>query len=148
MKILASTRVVGQALRLPIHKRGRRSVCPTIVFIAIAFCANAATPIVPINIGIAKAQVPTWSQDDLNFFLHGSMGTEVVPEVVLRAFIRTYPDLFPTQDLSHLGLIPDSEFGWPIGFSRNKEVKHLGGMSAIGINCASCHFVQMTSAST
>jgi hypothetical protein len=45
-------------------------------------------------------------------------------------------------------LILDSEFGWPIGFSRNKEVKHLGGMPAIGINCASCHFVQMTSAST
>ena len=76
------------------------------------------------------------------------MGTEVVPEVVLRAFIRTYPDLFLTQDLSYLGLIPDSEFGWPIDFSRNREVKHLGGMSALGINCASCHFVQITSAST
>ena len=49
------------------------------------------------------------------------MSTEVVPETVLRAFIRTYPDLFPSQDLSHLGLIPDPEFGWPIGFSR-KEV--------------------------
>ncbi|PYK42549.1 MAG: hypothetical protein DME46_10095 [Verrucomicrobia bacterium] len=60
----------------------------------------------------------TWSADDLNFFLHGSMGTEVVPEPVLRAFITTYPDLFPTSELSHLGLIPDNEFGWPIGFSR------------------------------
>jgi hypothetical protein len=93
-------------------------------------------------------QVPTWSKDDLDFFLHGSMSTEVVPEAVLRAFIRAYPDLFPSPDLSHLGLIPDPEFGWPIGFSRKKEVKHLGGQSAVGINCASCHFVQMTSAST
>src|ERR1700737_1691963 len=51
------------------------------------------------------AQVPTWSQDDLNFFLHGSMSTEVVPEPVLRAFIKAYPDLFPTNDLTHLVLI-------------------------------------------
>ena len=61
------------------------------------------------------AQVPTWSQDDLKFFLHGSMSTEVIPETVLRAFIKTYPELFPAGDLSHLGLIPDAEFGWPIG---------------------------------
>src|SRR4051812_41846319 len=53
------------------------------------------------------AQVPTWSRQDLNFFLHGSMSTEVVPEAVLKSFIRIYPDLFPTADLSHFGLIPD-----------------------------------------
>lgn len=93
-------------------------------------------------------QVPTWSQDDLDFFLHGSMSTEVVPETVLRAFIKTYPDLFPTADLTHLGLIPDPEFGWPIGFSRKQEVKHLGGLSAVGINCASCHVAQLTSSSS
>src|SRR3954465_687867 len=86
----------------------------------------------------AKAQVPTWSRDDMDFFLHGSMSTEVVPENVFRAFIKAYPDLFPTKDLTHLGLIPDGEFGWPIGLSR-KNVKHLGGLSALGINCASCH---------
>ncbi len=92
-------------------------------------------------------QVPSWSKDDLNFFLHGSMSTEVVPEAVLRAFIKTYPDLFPTGDLSHLGLIPDPDFGWPIGISRKVEVKHLGGLPAIGINCASCHVAQITSTS-
>src|SRR3984893_11080091 len=92
-------------------------------------------------------QVPTWSQDDLNFFLHGSMSTEVIPERVLRAFIKTYPDLFPTNDLSHLGLIADPRFGWPIGFSRKNEVKHLGGLPAVGINCASCHVAQITSTS-
>ena len=54
------------------------------------------------------------------------MGTEVVPEVVLGAFIRIYPDLFPSRDLSHLGLIPDPAFGWPVGFSR-RPVGHLGG---------------------
>lgn len=89
-------------------------------------------------------QAPTWSRDDMNFFLHGSMSTEVVPEAVLRAFIRTYPDLFPTSDMSHLGLIPDPEFGWPIGFSR-RPVPHLGGLPAVGINCASCHVAQITS---
>ncbi|HEV2840770.1 MAG TPA: hypothetical protein VGW39_05540 [Chthoniobacterales bacterium] len=97
--------------------------------------------------GIDTAQVPGWSSEDLNFFLHGSMSTEVVPERVLRAFIKTYPDLFPSQDLSHLGLVPDPDFGWPIGFSR-KEVKHLGGLPAVGINCASCHFVQITSSAS
>jgi len=93
------------------------------------------------------AQVPTWSQDDLDFFLHGSMSTEVIPERVLRAFIKTYPDLFPTENLTHLGLIPDPDFGWPIGFSRKNLVKHLGGLSAVGINCASCHVAQITAGS-
>ena len=92
-----------------------------------------------------RAQVPTWSQDDLAFFLHGSMGTEVFPEAVLRAFIKTYPELFPTADLSHLGLIPDSDFGWPIGFSRKGAVRHLGDLPSVGINCASCHVARITS---
>ena len=74
---------------------------------------------------IDKEQVPSWSDQDMDFFLHGSMSTEVIPETVLHAFIKTYPDLFPTQNLGHLGLIPDPEFGWPIGFSRTR-VKHLG----------------------
>ena len=92
---------------------------------------------------IQTTQVPTWSQQDLDFFLHGSMSTEIVPETVLRAFIKTYPDLFPKDDLSNLGLIPDPKFGWPIGLSR-KEVSHLGGLSAVGINCASCHVGEIT----
>lgn len=92
---------------------------------------------------IDKSQVPTWSIDDLKFFLHGSMGTEVVPESVLRAFIRTYPELFPAADLTDLGLIPDNEFGWPVGSSR-RPVKHLGNLSAVGINCASCHVTEIT----
>jgi hypothetical protein len=99
------------------------------------------------SLGIDTAQVPKWSSEDLNFFLHGSMSTEVVPEAVLRAFIKTYPDLFPSPDLAYLGLVPDSDFGWPVGFSR-KEVKHLGGMPSLGINCASCHFVQITSSAS
>jgi hypothetical protein len=97
-------------------------------------------------IGIDTAQVPKWSADDLDFFLHGSMSTEVIPEVVLRAFIKTYPDLFPTADLTHLGLISDPSFGWPIGLSR-KNVSHLGGLPALGINCASCHVAEVTSSS-
>src|SRR2546421_1869109 len=91
---------------------------------------------------IDRAQIPTWSAEDLRFFLHGSMGTEVMPERILRAFMHIYPDLFPTQDLGHLGLIPDAEFGWPIGFSR-REVKQLGNLSAVGINCASCHVAEV-----
>src|SRR5207237_9785914 len=95
------------------------------------------------NVKIAQDQVPSWSKDDLNFFLHGSMSTEVVPEAVLGAFIKTYPDLFPSADLSHLGLIPDKEFGWPIGFSR-KNIQHLGGLTAVGMNYASRYVASIT----
>src|ERR1043166_7876819 len=72
-------------------------------------------------------QVPTWSQDDLKFFLHGSMSTEVFPEPVLRAFCRIYPEFFPTNDFTHLGLIADPEFGWPIGISRKRSEERRVG---------------------
>jgi hypothetical protein len=118
--------------------------------LSVLAIASAATAIAAVSEQATKpkmelAQVPKWSADDLEFFLHGSMSTEVVPERVLRAFIKIYPDLFPASDLTHLGLIPDPKFGWPIGFSRKTEVKHLGGLSAVGINCASCHVAQINS---
>jgi hypothetical protein len=117
----------------------------SVLAIAVVTAAVAAATDQPAKARIDSAQVPKWSADDLEFFLHGSMSTEVVPERVLRAFIKTYPDLFPASDLAYLGLIPDPQFGWPIGFSRKNEVKHLGGQSAVGINCASCHVAQITS---
>jgi hypothetical protein len=117
----------------------------SVLAIAAGTLAIAATADQPAKAKIDPAQVPKWTADDLDFFLHGSMSTEVVPERVLRAFIKTYPDLFPASDLAYLGLIPDPQFGWPIGFSRKTEVKHLGGQSAVGINCASCHVAQITS---
>jgi hypothetical protein len=107
---------------------------------AVTFAADQ-----PARAKIDPAQIPKWSAEDLDFFLHGSMSTEVVPERVLRAFIKIYPDLFPASDLAYLGLIPDPAFGWPIGFSRKAEVKHLGGLSGVGINCASCHVAQIHS---
>lgn len=90
------------------------------------------------------AQVPTWSRDDLEFFLHGSLGTEVIPEKVLQAFRATYPEFFPDADFAAFGAIPDPSAGLPIGFSR-RAVEHLGGMSAIGINCAACHVGEIQS---
>jgi hypothetical protein len=114
---------------------------PLAVILALTFCAAAVVdgdPTPDPQSRTGSAQVPTWSARDLDDFLHGSMSTEVVPEVVLRSFVRTYPDLFPTADLSHFGLIPDPAFGWPIGFSR-RSVPHLGGLSAVGLNCAACH---------
>src|SRR3954467_12968003 len=113
--------------------------------ITVAAATMAAATDQPAKPKIDSAQVPKWSAEDLDFFLHGSMSTEVVPERVLRAFIKIYPDLFPASDLTYLGLIPDPAFGWPIGFSRKAEVKHLGGLSAVGINCASCHVAQIHS---
>src|SRR3954467_1469611 len=108
--------------------------------VAVAFAADQ-----PAKVKIDPAQIPKWSAEDLDFFLHGSMSTEVVPEKVLRAFIKMYPDLFPAADLTYLGLLPDPAFGWPIGISRKAEVKHLGGLSAVGINCASCHVAEIRS---
>src|SRR5947208_1449198 len=96
----------------------RVAVCAAVAAISggsllISAAVDSASP---VRTDIAKQQAPTWSKEELNFFLHGSMSTEIVPESVLRAFIKTYPDLFPSWDLTHLGMIPDKEFGWPIGF--------------------------------
>ncbi len=107
---------------------------------------GAAGKAFPIIQGKEKEQVPSWSQADMDFFLHGSMSTEVVPETVFRAFIQAYPQIYPTRDLSHLGLIPDGGFGWPIGFSRGKPA-HLAGLPSVGINCASCHVTEVRSSS-
>ena len=87
-------------------------------------------------------QVSAWSKDDMRFFLHGSMSTEVFPEHVLQAFRATYPDLVPGKDLTVFGLIADAQSDLPIGVSRG-PVAHLGGMSCLGINCASCHVAQV-----
>src|SRR4051812_42987451 len=106
---------------------------------AAAAAAIATAADQPAKAKIDPAQIPKWSADDLDFFLHGSMSTEVVPERVLRAFMKIYPDLFPASDLAYLGLIPDPAFGWPIGFSRKAEVKHLGGLSAVGTKFADSH---------
>lgn len=127
--------------RLPFRRRA------TLLAMLLIAAGAQAAPDAPAKTagGVDRAQIPKWSAEDLEFFLHGSMSTEVVPERVLRAFIKIYPDLFPAADLAYLGLIPDPKFGWPIGFSRKSEVKHLGGLSAVGINCASCHVAQITS---
>jgi len=93
-----------------------------------------------------RPQVPTWSADDMQFFLHGSMSTEVVPETVLRAFIAAYPDMFPSDDFSHLYAIPDPAFGWPVGFTRAAPA-HLAGLPSIGVNCAACHVAEIESSS-
>lgn len=119
---------------------GALSLVAGLVLLIAIRDTTATKPTAPVW----RAQVPNWSKDDLDFFLHGSMGTEIFPEPVLRAFIKTYPDLFPSGDLSHLGLIPDHDFGWPIGFSRSPAVKHLGNLPAVGINCASCHVSQIS----
>lgn len=95
---------------------------------------------------VDAAQTPTWSADDTQFFLHGSMSSEVVPEHVLRAFVRVYPELFPSEDLSNLGMIPDPAFGWPVGFSRGRPA-HLGRLPSVGLNCAACHVAEVESAS-
>lgn len=91
--------------------------------------------------GLDPRQTPGWSAEDEREFLYGSMGNEFVPERVLRAFMRTYPDLFPGGDLSAFGVISDVGRDWPIGFSR-RTVGHLGGQPSIGINCAACHIAE------
>ena len=124
-----------------------RSLRTLLAALAVVSCTTSAEPPPASSArpAPAAAQAPGWSRDDLAFFLHGSMSAEVVPERVLQAFVRAHPDLFPRADLAHFGLIPDPAFGWPLGFSR-RPVAHLGGLSAVGINCAACHLGEVVPA--
>ena len=130
---------------------GRLRMLAALLSLAIAAggCADASSgTTAPASVPAAApvpSQVPAWSAEDREFFLHGSMSAEFVPERVLRAFTATYPTIFPRADLSHFGLVPDPVFGWPIGFSR-REVAHLGGLSSVGVNCAACHFGEVVPA--
>jgi hypothetical protein len=117
---------------------------PTAVLLTVAICTDAAVHDSSTQADVE--QVPTWSAKDMEFFQHGSMSAEVIPEGVLRAFTKIYPHVFATNDLTYVGLIQDPEFGWPIGISR-ANVKHFGGLRSLGINCASCHLAQITSKS-
>lgn len=77
----------------------------SVLGIAAASIAVAMPADEPAKAKIDLAQIPKWSAEDLDFFLHGSMSTEVVPERLLRAFIKIYRDLFPASDLAYLGLL-------------------------------------------
>lgn len=85
-------------------------------------------------------QTPGWTADDMEFFLHGSMCNEFLPERILKAFQAAYPALFPGGGLeafgtTGLGADPETV---PVGFSRLAQ-EHLGRLPSYGINCASCH---------
>lgn len=102
--------------------------------LTIAACATLHAP----PGGLDLRQVPTWSDADAQEFLFGSMGNEFVPERVLRAFIATYPDLFPGGSLTVFGALTVAGREWPIGFSR-RAVPHFGNHMSVGLNCAGCH---------
>jgi cytochrome c5 len=97
--------------------------------------------------GIDPAQAGAWpnARDDLEFFLHGTMSSEFVPERVLKAFVAAYPDLYPGGSFSAYGTIVEPGDDLPIGFTRRK-VAHLGGELSIGINCAVCHVAELRDA--
>lgn len=95
--------------------------------------------------GFSFAQTPTWTREDMEFFLHGSMGVEFLPERLLTAFRATYPSLFPGADLSAFGLLHDRGYDLPVGLSR-REVPQLGGQVALGLNCAACHTAEFAPA--
>jgi len=91
--------------------------------------------------GFDAAQVPDWTRADFDFFLHGSMSTEVVPVRVFEAFRATYPEMFPGDGLAAFGLVATGD-GAPVGFSR-RDVARLGGLSSYGLNCAACHVAEI-----
>lgn len=127
-------------------RRGKNGHCSAALGAILSLGAPAALAQErPAANPVPAAQVPTWSADDMQFFLHGSMSTEVVPENVLKAFRATYPDLLPGRDFSAFGIIAVPGNDLPIGFSR-REVPHLGGLRSLGINCASCHVAQVVPA--
>src|SRR5262245_11726161 len=86
-----------------------------LLVVTLAGCGTTSRPSEP---GIDSRQTPTWSIDDERFFFHGSMGNEFVPERMLRAFLRAYPDLFPGGSLAAFGVAVEPGTSWPIGFSR------------------------------
>ncbi|NUN50577.1 MAG: hypothetical protein HUU15_17335 [Candidatus Brocadiae bacterium] len=87
---------------------------------------------------VPASQTPDWSEADRDFFLNGSMSTEVVPEAVFRAWLESEPGLFPSPTLANFGAVEGKPGDLPIGFSR-RPVAHLGGLPSLGINCAACH---------
>jgi hypothetical protein len=113
------------------------------LLLCVAAC-TASRDAAPVR-AAAGPEPPGLSDGEVAEFLHGSMSAEVFPERVLRAFVRANPDLFPRDDLATFGLIPDPAFGWPIGFSR-RTVAHLGGLTAVGVNCAACHVAEIVPA--
>ena len=101
--------------------------------VAMLSFGRAGQPIDIIRLDVANGQVPSWSKDDRNFFLHGSMSTEFVPESVLRSFMNTYPELFPNDNFGldfDVMETADVQGRWPIGFSRKKVHPRLRGMNA------------------
>lgn len=129
---------------LPLLRIGAR-ILLTCLVIFLAWDRSSVRAASALSSRAKEAQAPSWTPEDLEFFLHGSMSTEFVPETILRAFVRTYPQLFPGGDFRQFGLLPDEQFGWPIGFSRAK-VPHLAGLPSVGINCASCHVGDVSAA--
>jgi hypothetical protein len=113
---------------------GRRVLVSVVATVTAAACVTLPAS----RTGLDGRQTPGWSAQDQQDFLYGSMGNEFVPERVLRAFFRTYPDLFPGGDLAAFGVLPAPGREWPVGFSR-RAVAHLGGQPSIGLNCAGCH---------
>ena len=95
--------------------------------------------------GVNLAQVSKWSGEDMRFFLNGSMSAEFLPEKVLWAFYFTYPELFPNKSLTDFGLTEGRYSDQPVGVTK-KEVKHLGGLMSLGVNCAACHTGHVLSA--
>lgn len=112
--------------------------CLVVLASAVAVIGAACAHLVTSGPALDTRQTPGWSAADARLFLFGSMGNEFVPERFLRAFIRTYPDLFPGGDLSAFGVLAEPGREWPVGFSR-RTVAHFGNQPSIGMNCAACH---------
>lgn len=91
---------------------------------------------------LESQQVPEWSQDDMEFYLHGSMSAEFLPLSVFEAFRVTYPELFPKGDFTEFGLLKDKSSHSAIGITGG-EPPHLAGLRSIGINCAACHTAEI-----
>lgn len=98
--------------------------------LAVAACASVQTS----RHGLDARQTPGWSAGDEQDFLYGSMGNEFVPERVLRAFFRTYPDLFPGGSLAAFGALPAPGREWPVGAAAAAR-----GATHYRARCASCH---------
>jgi hypothetical protein len=90
-----------------------------------------------LNYNVDLTQVPDWTDDDFEFFMYGSMGAEIIPVRVLRAFSQNSKVDFDL--LVQAGLMawdPEAEF--PLGVSQ-RIAPQLGNQLSVGLNCAACH---------
>ncbi len=75
-------------------------------------------------------------------FFYESFNTAGVPEPLMKAFIKHFPDRVGTGwEADGMIADPSSDWGRPLGFGPSKP---LGTVDTVAFTCASCHFAKLS----